>query len=216
MPLIRFANNYTNTLAADVTSATATSISVTSAAGLPALPVLTGANELATPIIVGSEIMYVTAIATNTLTVLRGQEGTTAATYAAGTPVNQIVTRDALYLNPAPGAVVVNIPTGTVTYTPNAAYKYHHLTLGGSTTLTVAAPSPPVTAIEPGDELRLTFQITSTALGTQPAWHECYRRYNQGTATQGTVTLTKDTLTGFSFFYRGGGIAAAAAWVRQH
>ncbi len=201
MPLIRFANNYSNTLAADVTSTTATTISVTSAAGLPAL---TGSaqgtgNALATPILVGSEVMYVTAISTNTLTVLRGQEGTTAATYTAGVAVNQIVSRDSLYFNPTPGAVSYSVPTGTQMYTPNGGFKYHFLTLGGSTGLTIAAPSNGAVPLEGGDELRFHFTITSTALSAQPTWSAAYD--NSPTFS---VNLNAGTRSSVSFASRGG------------
>ncbi len=166
-------------------------------------------------VILGSnEIVTVTAVTTGspeTWTVVRGVETSVAQAHDAGVVVERIYTLNEVIYNP--NVAAVTIPTGTSTYTPDAGIKYHHLTLGGSTTLTMAAPTG---TVEPGDELRFTFQITQTALSTQPTWHACYRRYNQGTATQGTVTLTKGTLTGFSLFYRGGGIDAADAWVRQH
>ncbi len=166
-------------------------------------------------VILGSaELVDVLSVATGspeTWTVTRAVGTTVAQGHDVGTVVERVYTLTEVIYNPRVAAVT--IPTGTSTYTPDAGIKYHHLTLGGSTTLAIGAPTG---TVEPGDELRFTFQITQTALSTQPTWHACYRRYNQGTATQGTVTLTKDTLTGFSFFYRGGGIAAAAAWVRQH
>lgn len=47
-------------------------------------------------IIIGSEIMLVTAVAGNTLTATRGQEGTVAVAHTDGATVAQIVTRDGL------------------------------------------------------------------------------------------------------------------------
>ncbi len=169
-------------------------------------------------VILGSnEIVDITAVTTGspeTWTVTRGVDTSVAQAHDVDAVVERVFTLDEILYSP--GVASITIPTGTSTYTPDASVKYHRLTLGGSTTLTIAAPVRTDRLPEPGDELRFTFQITATALSTQPAWHACYRRYNQGTATQGTVTLTKDTLTGMSFFYRGGGTAGTAAWVRQH
>ena len=79
-----FSNNFKTTLAVDVDS-TATSITVASAAGLPVLGVgdtvlvtLESANRLTV------EIVEVTAIDGNVLTVVRGKEGIAASAFSAG------------------------------------------------------------------------------------------------------------------------------------
>lgn len=77
-------NNPSTTLSAAVADTVTTSVSVTSGAVFPS----TGNFR----IIIDSEIMLVTAVATNTLTVVRAQEGTAAATHASAAPVTQILT----------------------------------------------------------------------------------------------------------------------------
>ncbi len=47
-------------------------------------------------ILIGSEIMLVTAVSTNTFTVVRGQEGTTAASHSYGDPVTHLFTAESL------------------------------------------------------------------------------------------------------------------------
>jgi Pectate lyase superfamily protein len=80
-----YANNASTTLAATISSATATSCTVASATALPA----TGPYR----VLVDSEIMIVTAgFGTATLTLVRGQEGTTATTHVAGATIAQKLT----------------------------------------------------------------------------------------------------------------------------
>ncbi len=93
MPVVvqeQFAHDAQTTLSAEVTSATQTSIAVTSATAFPTAPVFR--------IRVSTEIMLVTAGAgTTTWTVARGQEGTTAlASIANGTVVEQVFTAEAM------------------------------------------------------------------------------------------------------------------------
>lgn len=78
----------TTTLSAAITSTSATSISVASAAGLPA-----GGNF---EILVDAELMQVTALAGTTLTVTRGFGGTTAATHSSGANVVLVLTAEGL------------------------------------------------------------------------------------------------------------------------
>lgn len=78
-----FSNNATTTLSSSITSS-ATSISVASASAFPS----TGNFRL----LCGTEIMLCTAVSGNTFTVVRGQEGTTAASQTSGTTISQIVT----------------------------------------------------------------------------------------------------------------------------
>lgn len=72
-------NQVQTTLSAAITSTSATSISVTSATGMP--------SPQQFRILVDTELMLVTAISGTTLTVVRGVEGTTAATHSNAAPV---------------------------------------------------------------------------------------------------------------------------------
>lgn len=67
------------TLGAEISSASATSVTMTAGHGL------TGGET----IIVGTEQMYVSAVSTNTLTVVRGVNGSTAATHSNGAAVTR-------------------------------------------------------------------------------------------------------------------------------
>lgn len=81
-------NNPATTLSAAITDTTGTSVSVTDGSVFPS----SGQFR----IIVDSEIMLVTARATNTLTVVRGSEGSTAATHSSGAAITQILTAGAM------------------------------------------------------------------------------------------------------------------------
>jgi hypothetical protein len=83
----KFANNAATTLAAAITTTNGTSITVTSETGFPAVQFR---------IIIDSEIMLVTTVATTTWTVARAQEGTTGATHLNGAPVTHILTAGGL------------------------------------------------------------------------------------------------------------------------
>jgi len=87
---VKFSNNYSTTLSAGINSTT-TTVVVQSVSGLPTLGVgdytyLTIDTDTATPTL---EVIKVTAVnaGTNTLTVVRGQDGTTAASFSTGTKV---------------------------------------------------------------------------------------------------------------------------------
>ncbi len=213
MPLPRFANNYSSTLAADVTDIAATSISVTSSAGLPALaaPVtgLTGATVTATqqviPLLVGAEIMYVTAVGGTTLTVSRGREGTTATTHATGAAVNQIITRDSQLTNSHPGGVnaTLAVATGQV-YTPDLNYKYHWLTVSGATSWQIGTPAGGITP-EVGHEVRFHYQVVTTALNApavQPTYSNLWTPV-PSTGTTISATAAIGTQLSVSFAYKG-------------
>lgn len=88
MTLLR--EKYTNGVAttlAEVLDASETGIDVTDASSWP---------TAGFRVKVESEIMYVTSVSGNTLTVVRGYEGTTAATHVTGLAINHIVTKEAL------------------------------------------------------------------------------------------------------------------------
>lgn len=80
------------TLGASISSDSATSITMTAGHGIEALQTL----------LIDSEQVYVTAVATNTLTVERGVNGTTAATHANGATVQR-------YRYPAPVVDVTQV-----------------------------------------------------------------------------------------------------------
>ena len=88
----RFGNNSVTTLSAAITSTSATTLTVTSASTFP--PIAYG-QQLA--IAIDSEIMWVVGISSNTFSVMRGQEGTTAATHANGAGVYGILTAGGVY-----------------------------------------------------------------------------------------------------------------------
>ncbi len=81
-------NNFQTTLASAITDPVATSISLTSATGLP------GSGNFR--LLIGTEILLATAISGTTVTVTRGAESTTAATHSSGAAVTAIVTAASL------------------------------------------------------------------------------------------------------------------------
>ena len=94
---VKFANNVSTTLSAAI-NATQTTISVADASGLPTLSsgdyvYLTIDTDTTTPTI---EVVKVTAVSSNDLTVVRGQDGTTASSFSNGTKVELRVTAAAL------------------------------------------------------------------------------------------------------------------------
>lgn len=84
----QYANNPSTTLSAAITSTSATTLTVTSAAGFPA-----SGNFR---ILVDTEIMQVTAVSSDTFTVARGDGGSTAATHLNGATVVSVLTAEAL------------------------------------------------------------------------------------------------------------------------
>ncbi len=212
MPADRFANVLAAQLAlvAADPGTTGTTLSVDSTATAPSLTNTTGAPTAVLRLRVDNEIMHATASTATSFAVTRGQEGSTAAAHAVGAPVYQVVTPGALYAGAQPLGINTTIPTGTPTYTPSCRYKYHFLILGGDTKLTVAAPTVGDVPVDIGfHEIRIVFLITSTALGTQPAFHATYFR-----SPAFSASLTANTASSISFGYRGATIAATNAWVR--
>jgi hypothetical protein len=82
-----YSNNFSTTLAVAITSTTQTTVTLSSDAQVPTIPGgsywAVTMNDAATGLVY--EIMYATAASGAVLTVLRGQEGTTAQTWLAGT-----------------------------------------------------------------------------------------------------------------------------------
>jgi hypothetical protein len=84
MAIELFANGAQTTLASAITSTSATTLSVASAALFPAA----GTFRL----LIDSELLIVTGVSGTTFTVIRGAEGSGPATHSAGAEVTQIVT----------------------------------------------------------------------------------------------------------------------------
>lgn len=93
MPLEQFSNAAQTTLSAAVTTTTATSVSVTSSSAFPAIG--TGGTQQFR-VLVDSEILIVTAVSGTTWTVIRGAEGTTAATHLISASVIHVLTAGSL------------------------------------------------------------------------------------------------------------------------
>ena len=94
---IKFSNNASGTLAASITAA-ATSITLTTGQGA-LFPAMSAGDYFFATLVDSSnnlEIVRVNARSSDTLTVVRGQDGTTARTYAAGDKVELRVTAAAL------------------------------------------------------------------------------------------------------------------------
>jgi hypothetical protein len=83
-----FANSAATTLSAAITTTAATSVSVASALGFP----VSGNFRIK----IDSEILIVTGVAGTTFTVVRGAEGTVAATHASGAAVVHLLTKGGL------------------------------------------------------------------------------------------------------------------------
>lgn len=83
----QYSNGASTTIAEDL-DASETGVDVTSASGFPTIGNFR--------VLVGSEIMLVTGVSGTTFTVVRGAEGTTAATHTNGDAITHIVTRDSL------------------------------------------------------------------------------------------------------------------------
>lgn len=137
---VKFANNVSTTLSAAI-NATQTTISVADASGLPTLSsgdyvYLTLDTDTNSPTI---EVVKVTAISSNDLTVVRGQDGTTASSFSNGTKIELRVTAAALDdISSAADTESVSISGDTMTgklTINNANYASHLELVRGSDTL---------------------------------------------------------------------------------
>lgn len=94
---VKFSNNFSTSLSSAINTTT-TSISLVDASGMPTI----GANDYAYVTLdtdtdsATIEVVKVTGVSSNTLTVVRGQDGTTASSFSAGTKVELRVTAAAL------------------------------------------------------------------------------------------------------------------------
>jgi hypothetical protein len=85
----RFTNNAASTLAAAITSTSATSLIITSNTGFPSVTTASGDWFR---VVIDSEIIFVTDNSSTTWTISRGQEGSTAAMHSSGAAVTHVVT----------------------------------------------------------------------------------------------------------------------------
>lgn len=92
-----YSNNATSTLAAAITSTSATSLTVATGQGA-LFPNPTGGNFFLLTLTNGSamEIVKVTGVSGDVFTIVRGQEGTTPNTFAVGTAAGNYLTKGAL------------------------------------------------------------------------------------------------------------------------
>lgn len=100
MPVFQHINNFSTTLAEDVT-AIETDIDITSAAGLSAL-FANGVTAVPLTMDDGAgnvEIVYCTSVASNTVTVTRAQEGTTGYAFSTGATIECRATAGSVYNN---------------------------------------------------------------------------------------------------------------------
>jgi hypothetical protein len=137
MAQLLFANNATSNLAGPLTS-TATAVNLTAGSGV-LFPTPSGGSyfkltfqDAATGLI--SEIVHVTAVAGDTFTIVRGQEGTTAVNWLAGDFAGNLVTAGSLAAFAQSGSLPTSLYVGTDTGTTNALVVT-------TTTPTLSAPS---------------------------------------------------------------------------
>jgi hypothetical protein len=126
-----FSNNATSALSAAITSTTATSLLVTSGQGA-LFPTLTGDDYFYATIVDTSnnlEIVKVTARSTDTFTIVRAQEGTTARTFATASKVELRPTAAGLNSKFDKGGGTV---TGDVSITGNVTNTGNIVSSGGS------------------------------------------------------------------------------------
>lgn len=93
MPLELFSNQAVTTLSAAITSTSATSLTVTSSTGFPAA-LSTVPSQFR--INIDTELLIVTNVSGTTWTVVRGAEGSTAATHLISAAVTHIITQGSL------------------------------------------------------------------------------------------------------------------------
>lgn len=133
---IKFTNNAVGSLASSITS-TATAIYVTAGQGAY-FPALAAGDYFFATLIDSSnnlEIVKVTARTTDTLTVVRGQDGTTGRAYAAGDKIELRVTAQGLTdINNNGGVQSVNGATGVITGLATSGANSNITSLSGLTT----------------------------------------------------------------------------------
>lgn len=208
---VKFTNNASATLASGINS-TATSISVTSGQG-DLFPSISGTEYFYATLADSSnnlEIVKVTARSTDTLTVVRGQDGTTGRTYSAG---------DRIELRPVAAALESKFDKDGGTVTGNTTFSAN-LTANGTTTITGGTiNSTSVGATTPSSGAFTTLSASSTVSGTGFSTYLASPPAIGGTAAAAgsfTTLSASSTVsgTGFSTYLASppaiGGTAAAA------
>lgn len=137
-----FANQPVTTLASPgITTTSQTSVNVASSALFPAAS-SAGAGSFFRAIIEG-ELVFVTNVSGTTWTILRGQEGTTAATHLTGVTITHILTAGML-AGFAEDVETVNVvaASGTVQTLPDPATgpSMSYVTMTGNCTFTMPTP----------------------------------------------------------------------------
>lgn len=159
MPLFKFSNFATTKLAASIL-ATDTTINITAGDGTK-FPTLAAGEYFKARIVDSakqSEIIKVTAVATDQWTAVRGQEGTTARAYTSDDAVQLILTRDLLAEFEARNPPAAK--TGNYTTVVGDNNGFHELQAGVTTvTLGDAATLRPTTS----DKWRCRFKNTTVA-----------------------------------------------------
>lgn len=187
MASILFSNNASGALASSITS-TATTITLTTGAGAQ-FPAISGSNYFYATLTDSSnnlEIVKVTARATDVLTVVRAQEGTTGRAYAAADKLELRVT----------AAVMTNLPQLAADQTFSGANTFSGTnTFSGATSL--ASPTmtgtPVAPTASPGTN---TTQVATTAF-VQAAALTLATIYPVGSIYTSTVSTSPATLFGF-------------------
>jgi hypothetical protein len=170
---IKFTNNATTTLASSITaSATSIPLSVGTGALFPAVTTASGDYFYATLVDSSNniEIVKVTNRATDTLTVVRGQDGTTAKAYIGGDRFELRPTAAAL-IDLGEGINISDLPAGTTLggsaiVTPAATQTLTNKTLTSPTITTPSISSPSLTGTPTAPTAASgtnTTQIASTA-----------------------------------------------------
>jgi hypothetical protein len=166
---VLYTNNAVSALAAGINT-TATSFSVTSGQGSK-FPTISGTDYFYVTLVNSSsniEIVKVTARSTDTFTVVRAQDGTTALTFATGDVVELRLTRAVLddiktdaitskRINPRAATVVSNPSSLAPDISANDQYSIKSL----AQTCTIAAPVG-----TPKDGNKMLFRIATAASGT--------------------------------------------------
>lgn len=171
MPFVMI-NNYNTTITGSITS-TSTSLSVNSTSGFPTLS--TGEIiPLTLSALNNVEIVYVTAISGSTLTIERGQEGTTAQAWNSGTNIGcfpTVGTLEPMY-GPSSYSTLAGTTAGTIDWSQpqQGFYKRFAALLTGyendtTTSQSITFPTPFLSApFTVANNTGLTITATTTTL----------------------------------------------------
>lgn len=190
MPSVLFSNNASGALASSITTSS-TTITLTTGAGAQ-FPGIASGNYFYATLTDSSnnlEIVKVTARASDVLTVVRAQEGTTARAYAAADKIELRVT--AAVMNSLPQLAADQTFSGTNTFSGPTTFS-------GSTT--IASPSltgtPTTPTASPGTA---TTQVASTAFVTAATTALSASLGTMAAQNSNAVNITGGTLTGASY-----------------